>query len=457
MRALICRVAIAILSGGLLAGCSGSVSPALPSGGSTVASQIRPAMSPNTPIKHVIVIVQENRSFENIFAGFPGANAPTFGKRHDGTIVPLRQVTFTSPDGNTGSYDLPNGIADFDGGKMDGFDLQPSLSGPPAGDNIFAYLDRSSVAPYWTMAKQYVLADKMFPTQWGTSYTSHLDLIAGTVLESPGLAQTDDPSAQPWGCDAPSGTKTSTWSSAAVYGFMKGPFPCFDDTNSLFGTKTIAESLDAAGVSWRYYAPAINSTGGALWTAFDSIRSVRYGPDWQNVHTPQTTILNDITTGSLQSVSWVVPDFKDSDHAGSNSNTGPSWVASIVNAVGTSHYWKSSAIIVLWDDWGGWYDNARPPQLDFMGLGIRVPCLIISPYAKQHYISHTQYEFGSVLKFIEQTYGLKSLGSTDARANSLGDSFSFNLLPRKFVPIAAPYSMVHFLREKPSLKPPDDK
>ena len=115
----------------------------------------------------------------------------------------------------------------------------------------------------------------------------------------------------------------------------------------------------------------------------------------------------------LASVSWVTPSGQDSDHPQYLSDTGPSWVSSVVNAIGGSSYWNSSAIILLWDDWGGFYDNAPPPQLDYRGLGIRVPCIIISPYAKHGYVSHVQYEFGSILRFIEEVYGLPpgSIGS----------------------------------------------
>ena len=95
---------------------------------------------------------------------------------------------------------------------------------------------------------------------------------------------------------------------------------------------------------------------------------------------------------------------------GKGSDKGPSWVASVVNAIGESSYWDSTAIVVLWDDWGGWYDNAKPPQLDYRGLGFRVPCLIISPYAKEGYVDRTQYEFASILRFIEQVYGTEVSG-----------------------------------------------
>jgi phospholipase C len=135
---------------------------------------------------------------------------------------------------------------------------------------------------------------------------------------------------------------------------------------------------------------------------------------------------------------------------------GPSWVGDLVNAIGKSKDWNSTAIIIVWDDWGGFYDNVPPPQLDSVGLAIRVPCLIVSPYAKKNYVSHTQYEYGSILKFIEQTFGLGSLHASDVRANSLVDSFDFTQRPRRFVPIRTRFPASFFLSQAPSMRPPDD-
>ena len=149
---------------------------------------------------------------------------------------------------------------------------------------------------------------------------------------------------------------------------------------------------------------------------------------------------------------------------GKAGDRGPSWVGAIVNAIGESQYWNYTAIVVVWDDWGGWYDNAPPPQLDFRGLGIRIPCLIVSPYAKQGYVSHTQYEFGSILKFIEQVYSLPPLGATsdgyaDVRANSIIDSFDFHSPPRAFTHIPTKYHIKDFLNEPKSWsdEPIDDE
>jgi phospholipase C len=151
----------------------------------------------------------------------------------------------------------------------------------------------------------------------------------------------------------------------------------------------------------------------------------------------------------------VVPTGRDSDHPGQKSDTGPSWVADIVNTIGASAYWKDTAIVVLWDDWGGFYDHVPPPQLDYLGLSFRVPMIVISPYAKKGYVSHTQYEFGSVVKFIENVFTLPSLGFTDERANGLSDAFDFSQKPRAFQKIPCKYPPSHFTNGQILYGPPD--
>jgi phospholipase C len=416
---------------------------------------------PGNYIKHVVIIVQENRSFDNVFAGYPGADAPMHGYKIDAagkrSRIVLHQVTF-------GGNDVPHGwktaMSGWDNGKMDGFNKELFVNGQPGGDYPYGYLERKLVAPYWTLAQRYTLADRMFPTEFGGSFTAHLALISTTTNVQPGIAEVDNPNAQPWGCNAPAQTITLLLDTHRRIN-RHGPFPCFTQF------QTMAETLDHAKVSWKYYAPSVASydPGGLFHSEFESIRYVRQGSDWQrNIISPQTTVLNDAKAGNLAAVSWVIPDFLDSDHAGSNSDTGPSWVASVVNAIGEGPDWDSTAVVILWDEWGGWYDNVPPPQLDFRGLGMRVPCIIVSPYAKPNHVSHTQYEYGSVLKFVEQVFDLPSLGNagtfgsgyTDERATSIENSFDFAAPPRSYVPVKAPYSPSYFTTRRPSGLPPDD-
>jgi phospholipase C len=168
-------------------------------------------------------------------------------------------------------------------------------------------------------------------------------------------------------------------------------------------------------------------------------------------------VLNDIATGHLADVSWVIPNGADSDHALGNDGSGPSWVASIVNAIGNSRYWSNTAIIITWDDWGGWYDHVPPPQiLNSYEYGFRVPMIVVSPYAKPQHISHVTHDFGSILKFVEETFNLPSLGYADAPADDLADCFDFSQTPIQFHTIAAPLKADYFLNDKRPPTVPDD-
>ncbi|HEX3670914.1 MAG TPA: alkaline phosphatase family protein [Candidatus Cybelea sp.] len=434
-RALLCSAA-------LTAGCGSS--------GSTSPATMPSAAAPSQYIKHVVIIVEENRSFDNMFSGFPGADAPRFGYAGKKRIA-LHPTPLENPGDIENNW--RDSISGWNHGKMNGFQHEHFYGGPL--DYAYAYVPRSESAPYWTMAKQYVLADRMFPTEFGPSFTAHLSLIAGnTDIKTGPIAEVDAPDTLKWGCEAPPGSRSFTLNAQRVEQF-NGPFPCFDHF------PTLADRLDAAAVTWKYYASPLTHIGGKVWSEFSTIRAVRYGPDWKNVISPQTRILTDVPGGALAGVSWVTPDWVDSDHTGSGYNRGPSWVASVVNAIGESSYWDSTAIFVLWDDWGGWYDDVPPPQLDFRGLGIRVPCIVISPYAKRGYVAHTQYEYGSILKTVEELFGLPpigpaSAGFTDTRASDMFDAFDFTQAPRAFSPIPAPYSESSFLRERPSFVPPDN-
>lgn len=427
------------------------------SGGTQAVPQAQPRFA-ETPensalrshIKHVILIVQENRSFENFFAGWPGSRrAPMYGFNEAGKKIPLHPISFHDqiPD-----HEYAAAMIDLNGGKMNGFDRAPTTPGNN-GTSLYAYVDPKYIKPYRTMASRYVLADRMFPTELSESFTAHLDLISSTTNISPTEALVDIPNpASNWGCDASVGTVTSLITASGLYRSNRGPFPCFTQF------RTIADTLDAARVSWKFYSVPVGISGWG-WTSFQAIRNVRYGPDWPNIVTPQTKVLTDVAHGKLAQMSWVLPDALDSDHPGEWSFTGPSWVASVVNAIGESTYWKDSAIIVVWDDWGGWFDSEKPPHESFVGAGIRVPCLIISPYARKGYVDDTLYEFGSILHFVENVYGLPPLGPaaqgyTDG-TTSIEKAFDFVHKPRPFKPIPAEYSAHYFLTRPPSRIPPD--
>ncbi|MGB8908446.1 MAG: alkaline phosphatase family protein [Candidatus Cybelea sp.] len=425
-------------------------------------------------IKHVIVMIQENRSFNNLFATFPGADGTTHGKEKVGgktKKIKLQVANLAYPCDFGHSY--AGFIGDYDGGKMDGFNLPaggPQCPGA-AGKKAYQYVNPQQIAPYWDIAKQYVLADQMFQTQGSGSFTAHQDLIRGgtTIDQAQTESLIDYPTTHPWGCDAKTGTSTTllVWTGSG-FTRTKGPYPC---TNQFPGSgayyPTLRDLLDAKSVSWKYYSPAVKNGVGGYWNAFDMIWPVRNSSEWgTNVTTAspwENLIFQDISYGTLPAVSWLIPDDSNSDHPGVAHDNGPSWIASVVNAVGESSYWDSTAIIVVWDDWGGFYDPAKPPQPfdHWGGLGFRVPMLLISAYARKGaesqggYISNTQYEFGSIVKFIEDNWNLGRLGTTDMRATSIVDCFDFSQGPRAFTQIPSKYSREYFLHQAPSYKPVD--
>jgi phospholipase C len=438
--------AMALAFAGISAGCGGG-------GGGVSIPSPEGSASPSPPpgtIDHIVIIVQENRTVDDLFNGLPGANTVTQGKTSTGGMAPLKPIPLEAP------YDLGHSHSDFrveyDGGAMDGFDLVAVLPEPgysPTPDSAYGYVPHSESAPYFQMAERYAFADEMFQTNQGPSFPSHQYLIAGTSIPQTGSALLDSEDVTKYGntgrdggCDAPPGASVQLIDQSGNE--SQTTFPCFEH-------QTLPDLLDAHSVAWKYYTPKPYY----IWSGVDAIQHLRYGPDWVNVVSPETQILTDINKGRLPSVSWVVPTADNSDHSGQQTNTGPSWVASIVNAVGQSPYWNTTAIFVTWDDWGGWYDHVRPQIFNSYELGLRVPLIVISPYARSGFVSHKQHEFGSILKFVEERFSLGSLGYTDARADDLGDCFDFSQPPLPFVTINAPYSRQNLLARW-RYGPPDD-
>jgi len=448
-----------------IAGCGGALTSSFPPTQSIEGSSLRLGSSGTapSPIQHVVIIVQENRTFNDFFATYPGGDGTTVGQIAanpncsppipKGTIA-LKKVPLDVPADLVHNY--LGYRAAYNLGKMNGFDRVVDTRNIPECTYPYQYTDPQQIQTYWTLAQQYTLAAHMFTTQGSDSFTAHQDLIRGGTVVEPNRALIDQPSCSYcfWGCDAPANTHTSLITSGNLYQRAKGPFPCTKNFTSPY--PTLRDLLDAKSVSWKYYLPPANKIFGKLLSAFDVIAPVRYGPEWTtNVVTPETQVLNDIAGGSLPKVSWVIPEEPNSDHPGLTTDNGPAWVASIVNAIGESSYWNSSAIIIVWDDWGGFYDNLAPAQVSYGGLGFRVPALIVSPYARAGYISKTNYVFGSILKYIEDNWNLGTLGTSDKNATSLIDSFNYLQTPIPFKPIPSNLSKEYFLHEKPSYLPTD--
>jgi phospholipase C len=201
------------------------------------------------------------------------------------------------------------------------------------------------------------------------------------------------------------------------------------------------------------------NTPGGEWEAYQAIKPIYWGADFaKDVITPQTDFFSDLKAGHLANVTWITPECTESDHAGPpcSSDKGPSWVASVVNAIGESKFWDSTVMFIFWDDPGGWYDHVAPPYKDNDGLGMRIPLLVVSPYATKGCVSHVPYENTSILKFIEQQWHLSTLSTSDSRATAPTKCLNFNGSPRKFAKVPAPYDESYFLRQPPDSRPPDD-
>jgi phospholipase C len=457
----------------LLCACKGSVasSPAVPvvdlHPGQTA---IEPLAGPKK-IQHVIIIIQENRSFNNLFYGYPGAKTATYGldsKNQKITLKPISLATTWDVSHNAAAFFAACNATPKMPGKncrMNGFDKigwtckktgkpRCPIEYPP-----YSYVPQSETAPYFSMAKQYVLADQMYASNFDvSSFVSHQYIIAGQASATSNYPGTD------WGC--PGGKTDEIWTIGQDREDTKQIPVCLDN-------KTLGDELDDAKLPWAFYTypigtapdpcrgdmgvgPTFTETNG-IWSAYQAIHHICYGPDWKkDVITNATQFLTDVPSGKLATVTWITPTCKNSDHAMCNGNTDPSWVASLVNAVGESKFWSTSAIFVFWDDPGLWYDPEPPAYVDYDGLGFRVPLLIISPYAKKRYVSHTHYEHGSILKFVEEQFSLHWLAASDHRANPPDDAFDFTQSPRKFVQIQAPYGKNYFLHQPPDPRPPDN-
>ena len=432
------RYASGIFVTAMLEACGGSQHIIAEPG--AMAKSIAVTGAQHNKIQHVVIIVQMGRSLNNLFEGYRGARTVAYGYDSHNQKIELKPVSLaTTWELKPNFYAACNSVGSIPTTdcRMNGFNLQrwtcnkPGHASCPIKYPPYAYVPHAESAPYFEMAKQYVLSDFMFASNFDASSFGSLQYT---------IAAQDDgtlgyPSGLP-GC----GGGPNDWIKTVLGHRIH---PCFN-------YKTLGDELDMAHLSWAYYeaggTEGICGNGidkyrrvsnHAIWNAYWAIKHICYGPDWNSdIISPPKQFLTDVKNGELRTVSWVTPTYQDSDEGGSASASGPSWVASLVNAVGESKYWNSTAIFVFWDGYGGWYDPDPPPYVDSEGLGLRVPLLVISPYAKQGYVSHVHYEHGSILKFTEDQFRLGRLAASDTRATSPArDCFDFKQPPRKFMPI----------------------
>jgi len=432
--------------------------------------------SAKAKFQHIVFVIQENRTPDNIFGSDPnfepGVDIATSGLNSKGATVPLTPVALAD------CYDLGHGHSSFEagynGGAMNGFDKigTDSASGCVPGPNPeFRYVDNSTgtVQPYFDLATQYGFANRMFQTNQGPSFPAHQFLLSGTSAPTT--------NSDLFAAENPLGDNAGCISAPSAYVYFIDPagvesstgFPCFDHP-------TLVDLLEPAGLTWRYYAVPAYSYAWNAPLAISALCNPQVsaggvpacaGSEWENVTMNPATVLTDIKNCNLANVAWVTPTGQNSDHARSNTGGGPSWVASIVNAVGTSScgYWQNTAILITWDDWGGWYDHVPPPRIGQSNgwgvsyvYGFRVPLVVVSAYTPAGYVSNTNHDFGSMLRFVETNFGLSLIGPgiwADSYADDLMEFFPLGL-PNAFHAISSQLDADHFINDKEPPTDPDD-
>jgi phospholipase C len=412
-----------------LCACMLTITPASVAQSTTSAPLVTPEVAPAdlTKIQHIIFIMKENRTYDSYFGTYVGGDGATTAPTSSGQVVPLGRTPDQMPRDIPGHgwYDA---IAGYDNGAMDQFDLV--AGGSVNGDMLsMTQLTQQDIPNYFAYAKNFVLGDRMFSSMKGASFANHLYMVGA---QSGGAFTIPKSTVNAWGCDSNPTASVQVWNDD---GTVAAPFPCFD-------FQTLADELQAAGVSWKFYAPPITDPA-YVYSSFSAINHIRFGPQWTTNIVNDTQFATDAKNGTLPAVSWLVTRAAANEHPPSGSCAGENWTVSQINALMQGADWSTSAVFLTWDDFGGFYDHVLPPTSDKFGLGPRVPLLVISPYAKKNFVSHTTYEFSSILKFIEERFGLSAMTERDASANDMVDTFNFNQTAR--APMVLPQRTCPFM------------
>jgi phospholipase C len=416
-------------------------------------------------IRHVVVIVQENRSFDSYFGTFPGADGIPMRDGVPTACLPdpelghcVRPFHDSRAIDEGGPHQLESAIADVDGGRMEGF-IRTSIAGRDEAcvhdplnpkctatvrshqlPDVAGYHDRRDIPNYWTYASDFVLQDHMFEPVMSWSKPSHLWLVSGWSA----VCRSEDPM-----------TCSTDLGGGGIRRPHRYPRPRYPWTDLTY-------LLDRAGVSWGYYivpgaepdcrdsrmfCPRYRQgthTPG-IWNPLPKFVTVRQDHDLGQIR-DVGRFRRQASQGTLPAVSWVVPSGKVSEHPPASIRAGQAYVTRVVNAVMRGPDWSSTAIFLTWDDWGGFYDHVVPPAVDGAGYGLRVPGIVISPYARRGYVDHQTLSFDAYLKFIEDDFlgGRRIDPRTDGRPDSrpdvrenapiLGDlarDFDFTQVPRR--------------------------
>ena len=399
----------------------------------------------HVPIQHVVFIIKENRTFDHYFGRYPGADGTRTGVTFDGRTVNLSPATDVMTQAL--AHGFWSGLYSVDAGRMDGFNLVQG------GDTMkgYAQFDRASLPHYWKYADRFVLGDRFFTSEYGPTFTEHLFTIAAQsngimdnraqIAPSPGrycddkLAYT--PAFPPTLTDQDKShiselqntiTDDSPSHMREIATYLTQIRTCFD-------IKTMPDLLEQAAISWRYYSTDVFPIGDVL----RAIKHIRRGPMWRHVHR-SADFLDDLANGELAQVTWLKPPAPYNEHPilpkrAMSVCAGENWTVAVMNALQQSRFWPHTAVVIVWDDFGGFYDHVPPPQYDIYGLGPRTPALFLSPYTRKGdnplggSIDDHTYEFSSVLKFIEEIFDLPSLTMRDAQADPLTGAFDFSAPP----------------------------
>ena len=369
-----------------------------------------------TPIQHFIVLMQENHTFDNYFGTYPGANGIPAG-----TCMPVDPSDKTNTDcvepfhiGDRPIDDLDHSLSTFqmqyNDGKMNGFVYalnQRNQNGAMA----MGYYDDSDLPYYWNLADEYVLFDNYFSSDHGGSFANHMY----------------------WVSAQPGGNRVSE--------------------NGYADVATIFDRLEERGISWKFYVqnydPQItyrslsqvsgNRASQVIWVPLLNMDRFLDDPKLSSHIVDLNEYFVDLENGTLPEVAYIAPSGA-SEHPPGSIRSGQKFVKSLIQALMRSNSWDSSAFLLLYDDWGGWYDHVSPPQVDENGYGMRVPGLLISPYARRGYIDSTMLDFTSVLKFIEENWGIEPLAARDTQAKSFMSAFDFSMSARE--PVFIPFERV---------------
>jgi phospholipase C len=373
-------------------------------------------------IQHVVYIIKENHSFDSMFGLFPSANGATQGTISTGQVVQLQRLP--DPPPNDLGHLWTSAVEATDGGRMDRFDLifDGNLNG-----NLLPYSEfqQADIPNYWTYAARFVLADAMYSSITSGSYPGHLYIMAAQnvgAIDNPVSPTT----AGGWGCDASSDTTVATVTDTDPE-VLQNPFPCYSATS-------LASALQNAGVSWKSYAPSKGDSGYA-YNSLRAFQDIFNTSLWQSNVVTENDFVADAMSTNMPAVSWLTPDQRYDEHPTQSVCEGENWTVQQINAIMQGPNWNSTAIFFVEDDFGGFYDHVKPPAQDIYGYSIRVPLIIVSPYAKQTvygqqgYITHTTYELSSVPRFIEERFGIAPLSTRDATANDTLDTFDFSQAP----------------------------